>query len=167
MQTWGHLTLMLHVVSGEKPSCPGLQLNINLLDCLSITLTLDTGLGGTTKHQTLINMEAYGQLAEHEILLEYLTAPKETQFYLWCWYLPLWRWRHPSCCKLRSWTECTCPHLQLTHWRGQCSTSMLHEFKTANPQGRDSAEYFDKLTSTPGKRASQTHSHRVLRFGQN
>lgn len=43
------LTLMWHLVSGEKPSCPGIQLKINLLDCLSITVTLDTGLGSTVK----------------------------------------------------------------------------------------------------------------------
>lgn len=44
------LTLIWHLVIGEKPSCPGLQLNINLLDCLSITVKLDTGPGSTTKH---------------------------------------------------------------------------------------------------------------------
>lgn len=42
------LTLMWHLISGEKPSWPGVQLRMNLLDCLSITKTLDTGLGSTT-----------------------------------------------------------------------------------------------------------------------
>lgn len=40
-------TRIWHLVRGEKPSCPGLQLSINLLDCVSVTTTSDTGLGVT------------------------------------------------------------------------------------------------------------------------
>lgn len=44
------LTLIRHVVSGEKPSCPGVQLNVSLLDCLSVTVTWVGGLGWTRKY---------------------------------------------------------------------------------------------------------------------
>lgn len=58
------LTLMRHLVRGEKPSCPGVQLNFNLLGCLSFTVILDTGLGGTAKyHSSLLTL-----LTEHENL---------------------------------------------------------------------------------------------------
>lgn len=43
-------TLIWHFVRGEKPSCPGFQLSISLLGCVSITTTSDTGLGATGKH---------------------------------------------------------------------------------------------------------------------
>lgn len=43
------LTLMWHFVIGEKPSCPGIQLNISLLDRLSVTVRPVTGLGGAAK----------------------------------------------------------------------------------------------------------------------
>lgn len=48
--TGTRLTLMWHFVIGEKPSCPGLHLNISLLDCISETLRPVTGLGGAAKH---------------------------------------------------------------------------------------------------------------------
>lgn len=44
-------TLIWHNVRGEKPSCPGLQLSINLLGCVSVTTTSDTGFGATGKHR--------------------------------------------------------------------------------------------------------------------
>lgn len=40
---------MRQLLSGEKPSCPGVQLRKILLDCFSTTVTSDTVLGSTTE----------------------------------------------------------------------------------------------------------------------
>lgn len=58
------LTLIWHWVIGEKPSCPGDHVRFSLLDCLSITLTSNTGLGRTMRHQrkyfivTIVSLKA-------------------------------------------------------------------------------------------------------------
>lgn len=49
-------TRIWHFVRGEKPSCPGLQLSINLLGCVSVTTTSDTGLGATVKHRKKLQL---------------------------------------------------------------------------------------------------------------
>lgn len=107
------LTLMWHLVNGEKPSCPGVQLSMNLLDCLPITVTLDTGLGSTTEHhKNLIN---YPNM-KNMISCHSKTLSRMLNFYLLCWCLLPWMYWPPFCCKLHNWTACICPHLQQTHW---------------------------------------------------
>lgn len=74
-------TRMWHFVRGEKPSCPGLQLSINLLDCVSVTTTSDTGLGATAKHRKnpseLLMTETFCQHAQQGNLVECLTGLRD------------------------------------------------------------------------------------------
>lgn len=77
------LTLMWHWLSGEKPSSPGVQLRVNLLDFLSTTVTSDTRLGSTVKYQrTPINSLSYYIRSAGRWRKHVSNSPRRSQFYL-------------------------------------------------------------------------------------
>ena len=157
------LTRMWHRVSGEKPSCPGLQLNINLSGFLSITVTSDTGLGSTAKHDNklywLSSLEAYGRLAEHENLLECVTAPRSPIF---TFDVDISFSGGGDTLLVVSFTAELSVLVHTCKWhigdKEQVALPLSYAFKTTIPQGQDSVEYLDtsgRYLSPVGENRSQ------------
>lgn len=66
------LTLIWHLVIGEKPLCPGDHVSISLLDCLSVTWRSDTGLGRTETPEKLFQCHKKWALEQQQKILSYL-----------------------------------------------------------------------------------------------